>query len=274
MGMHAYRRDPYSLFAPTRADESWSHAPMNEAFQPVRYMRPRLLVTLEPFQQGTVVEQATVHWDTGLVRLFENTEDAACDVATHESLLRVPLPLRTTEEYANELEQLLLRGHGLHMPHCTCRHSLSDDRCRELGVHRAEASEEVCAWPKRVVERTLSEVQVALAVQASSQLELCALFRGDSRFEWGPCGVRLARFCEDDIRSEAELVCGLRLKGHSGLLLPLKLSSKEAEEGLARLLKKGTVLCLQQELRRLAFLNVQPHLRIDSDLRDLWHSFA
>jgi hypothetical protein len=69
-------------------------------------------------------------------------------------------------------------------------------------------------------------------------------------------------------------VCGLRLKGHSGLLLPLKLSSKEAEEGLARLLKKGTVLCLQQELRRLAFLNVQPHLRIDSDLRDLWHSFA
>ena len=257
--MQAVWRVPYWLFAPTSRE--WDTAPMNAETQPVLYPKPRLRVGLSPFAAGDVVEQASIHWHTGLVRLFATTEDVLCGVPTHESVQRFSTTvLRPVASYAEELEQLLMRGHGLHLPRCCCPHSLTDERCVELGVHTSGGG--ICRWPRRITYCSLEEVRMALGLLSSGGL--AEMFAGDERFEWGPNGVRLRSMCEDDVRSETELLQLLRAKGPRGVICSaLKMSEKTA---LRRMVASGLVLVVEG----VHFWNDNPQRRCDGDVQKLW----
>ena len=238
---------------------------MNVDTQPVLYRKPQLVVALAPFEAGAVVEQASIHWHTGLVRLFETVEDVLCGVPSHESVYSFVAPFtRPVASYAEELEQLLMRGHGVHLLRCCCAHSLSDERCVELGVHTEGHGG--CPWPRRIVSRSQHEVLMALGLLLTPPTTLADVLRGDQRFEWGPNGVvRLRSMCEDDIRSEAELLQLLRTKGPRGVASPTLASPEKIV--LRRLVASGLVLFVQN----VYFWNGEcKQRRCDGDVQRLW----
>ena len=175
------------------------------------------------------------------------------------------------DEYLDELHALLLRGHALHEPLCTCPPCLSAERCAELGIRHARDQRHACPLPRRVVSVPVRQALEALALTPCSEAALLSLVRSDGRFEASPAGdVRLARFCEDDIRTGEELLCGLRLRGPLGLLVPSRPLPCEGE--LRRLLEMGAVRCLPRPEGRLLCEEVCPQRRVDADVLALWHS--
>ena len=185
------------------------------------------------------------------------------------SELLLPAPLQGDDKYLDEMHALLLRGHALHEPLCTCPPCLSAERCAELGIRHARDQRHACPLPRRVVSVPLRQALEALALTPCSEAALLSLVRSDERFETSPTGsVRLACFCEDDIRTGEELLCGLRLRGL--LLVPSRPLPCERE--LQRLLEEGAVRCLPRPEGRLLCKEVCPQRRVDADFLALWHS--
>lgn len=181
----AYTRDPYALFhnftmlAPGgRHVQANAACPPRATTNPLRQKQPvcflsvtlaRPLGTHATVAEGAVFAAATVNFLSGRIALFATVMDMynRAPPVTEVSSHRVPVQCPHPESYLPELLALMKRGHSLLHPKCRCRHALSRERAREIGIACAAddpTRDGACKLPQQRSLWTVNELANELAL--------------------------------------------------------------------------------------------------------------
>ena len=133
----SYSRIPSLVFAAhgKESDIALQLPPMHSR-QPVRYHQVRTLLqsTDGSLPTGSILPVVDMDWRTGRVVVYEDEDDALNGIVCVQSSFRCWCKPRECDEYADEIETLMDRGHSLTEPLCDCLHNLSAERALELGI--------------------------------------------------------------------------------------------------------------------------------------------
>lgn len=84
--------------------------------------------------EGSILPVVDMDWHTGEASVYEDIDDANNGIVAAQAKFRFWCSPRSSTEYANEISDLLRRGHSLSQHCCGCFHGLDVDRCQELGI--------------------------------------------------------------------------------------------------------------------------------------------
>lgn len=193
----AYSRDPaLAFFCAPMANTTTT--PMH---QPVTYQNVRLL---QPVLEGHLVGQhipvLRVDWLQATAETFADMDDALNGVSTFQGIWTCPrIEPQSVHQYVNETLRLLERGHSLLEPQCTCKHWLSQERCRHVGIAFRRA--EWCSLSRAPREFSAAQIARELAVDdvclmpglpfISALERLCTIRVTPSGLVFSPLGVYL-----------------------------------------------------------------------------------
>jgi hypothetical protein len=159
----AYSRDPTLAF-----DVFDSPIPQEQPQQQQPVMTYQNVTLLQPVLEGHFVGQRIrvlrVDWLQGTAETFADMDDALNEVRTFQGIWTCPrVAPETVTQYVTETLRFLQRGHSLLDPRCTCRHWLSAERCRHLGItfHRPDW----CSLSRAPCEISAAQLARELAVE-------------------------------------------------------------------------------------------------------------
>ena len=165
----AYSRDPNLAFITSsntkqKKDKIWP-VPLGLAHrQPITYQDVILdQPVLENHLVGQHIAVLQVDWLQGTAQTFDDPDDALNGVCSFQGIWRFPsTEPETIQQYVVETLRFLERGHSFLHPQCTCKHWLTPERCRHLGIsfHRAGS----CSLSTAPHEISAAELSKELAV--------------------------------------------------------------------------------------------------------------
>jgi hypothetical protein len=287
----AYSRDPSLLFQGHEIKHPLNfQSKLCNGIQPVRYIRKILKQDIGDFKtKDETIEVVDIDWIQGKLIAYYNMEEALNGIiALNIENFRIRCPPESSLVYIQETLSLLKRGHSLLHPMCTCKHDLSNQRCKTLGISSmySDRRQDIpCSLSRRPREFSAAEVSEELGVedivlfhvkhQTNANFSLLQLLNQHCNIRIEGLNLHFSHreFILKPIHHKIDLQ---NLLFKNPLTVALK---KDQYHGiwndLRSLINKGTICCLHEKEDEMLVFHFNPRWDIkavDHDIRDIWHS--